>query len=76
MKKRLLSLLSIVVLMFALMLPSPALAAATPSPTEAQTDQKACADVAVESEGGSESGNTKVGGATTRALETVTGDKG
>ncbi len=83
MKKRWLSILSIVVLMVVLMLPTPALAArgqrpsqASPAPTEAQADQQACSDAAAKSKGGSECGNTKVGGATTRALETVTGGQG
>jgi hypothetical protein len=68
----------------ALALPSPVFAAskgarlsqASPAPTKAQADLEACSDAAAESKGGSECGSTKVSGATSRALKTVTSGKG
>ncbi|MFN9870559.1 MAG: hypothetical protein ACK55E_03865 [Cyanobacteriota bacterium] len=79
--KRILSLLSVTALIFCLIMPSPALAAsrdikANPSSTEAQVDQQACSDAARETPSGSESGNTKVSGATTRVLKAESDRKG
>ena len=84
MRKRLLSILSIVALVLALVLPSPAFAAskdprlseASAAPNQTQIDLQACSDAATESKGGSECGSTKMSGATSRALKTVAGGKG
>jgi hypothetical protein len=79
--KQILSLLSAIALMIALIMPSPALAASreiqvNPSATEAQVDQQACSDAARETPSGSESGNSKVSGATTRVLKAESDRKG
>ncbi len=84
MRKRLLAMLSIVALVLALVLPSPAFAASkgarpfqtSPAPTKAQADQKACSDAATVTKGGSECGSTKMSGATGRALKVVNSGKG